>query len=92
MASDPLDAKPQKITLTLPKALLARIAATVPARRRSRFIAEAIEERLAIEEQLTALEESAGIWSDERHPELRTDADIDNWVRELRASWNTSQE
>lgn len=92
MALDPLYSRQQKITLTLPKALLARLDATVPARRRSRFIAEAIEERLAIEEQLTALEESAGIWSDERHPELRTDADIDNWVRELRASWNTSQE
>lgn len=92
MALDPLYTRQQKITLTLPKALLARLDAAVPARRRSRFIAEAIEERLAIEEQLVALEESAGVWSDERHPELRTEADIDNWLRELRASWNTDRE
>lgn len=45
----------QKITLTLPKSLLARLDANVPTRRRGKFIVEAIEERLAIEEQLAAL-------------------------------------
>ena len=37
----------------------------------------AIESQLWIEEQLSILEETAGIWTDERHPELKTEADID---------------
>jgi metal-responsive CopG/Arc/MetJ family transcriptional regulator len=81
----------QKITLTLPKSLLARLDASVPARRRSRFIVEAIEERLAIEEQLAALDESAGAWTDDNHSDLQTEADVDNWLRDLRASWSTNR-
>lgn len=77
----------QKVTVVLPTTLLARLAAHVPTRQRSRFILEAIEERLAMEEQISALEESAGAWSDERHPELKTDADIDRWLAEIRGSW-----
>ena len=77
----------QKITLTLPKALLARLDAAVPSRKRSRFIVDAIEERLAIAEQLAVLEETAGAWSDELHPDMRTDADIERWLSHLRAAW-----
>lgn len=43
-----------------------------------------------IEEQLKALEEAAGSWTAENHPELLTEEDIDNWLRELRASWEPS--
>ena len=78
----------QKITVVLPTTLLSRLQAHVPARQRSRFIVEAIEERLAMEEQVTALEEAAGAWTDEAHPELATDADIDRWLKDLRSSWN----
>jgi len=77
----------RKVTLTLPKSLLIRLDAAVPGRKRSRFIAEAIEERLAIAEQLAALEETAGAWTDERHPDMRSDADIDQWLANLRAAW-----
>ncbi|MEI7903499.1 MAG: hypothetical protein WCK89_24940 [bacterium] len=79
----------RKVTLTLPQSLLIRLDATVPGRKRSRFIAEAIEERLAIAEQLTALEETAGAWSDERHPAMQSEADIDQWLANLRAAWRT---
>lgn len=78
-----------KITLTLPESLLNRLDAAVPGRKRSRFIAEAIEERLAIAEQLAVLEETAGVWSDARHPDMRSDADIDRWLANLRAAWST---
>ena len=77
----------RKVTLTLPQSLLIRLDAAVPGRKRSRFIAEAIEERLAIAEQLAALEETAGAWSDERHPDMRSEADIDQWLTSLRAAW-----
>ncbi len=78
----------EKITVTLPKALLARLREHVPARQRSRFILEAVEERLALEEQVTALEETAGAWSDENHPEMRTDEDIDRWLADLHGLWS----
>jgi hypothetical protein len=79
----------RKITLTLPQSLLIRLDATVPGRKRSHFTAEAIEERLAIAEQLAALEETAGAWSDERHPDMRSEADIDQWLTSLRPAWRT---
>lgn len=79
----------RKVTLTLPRSLLTRLDAAVPSRKRSRFIAEAIEERLAITEQLAALEETAGAWPDERHPDMQNDADIDRWLANLRAAWST---
>ena len=63
----------------------------MPARQRSRFILEAIEERLALEEQITALAETAGAWSDQNHPEMRTDEDIDHWLDDLRESWSKKE-
>jgi predicted transcriptional regulator len=77
----------QKITISLPVDLVSRLNALVASRRRSQFIAQAIEERLAIEEQTAALEESAGAWSAENHPDLDRPEAVDRWVRELRASW-----
>ena len=35
------------------------------------------------EYQQIALEETAGIWIEERHPELKTEEDIDAWLRDL---------
>jgi len=81
---------PTKITVTLPKTLLVRLDEYVPSRKRSRFIAEAIESRLALEEQLTALDETAGAWSDGNHPEMETEEDIDRWIDDIRASWSAS--
>lgn len=78
----------QKITVTLPQTILTRLRAHVPARQRSRFILEAIEERLALEEQIAALDETAGAWSEENHPEMRTEEDIDRWLNNLRRSWS----
>lgn len=78
----------QKITITLPKRLLTRLDEHVARRRRGRFIVEAIEERLALEEQLAALDEAAGAWSDENHPDMRTDEEIDRWLDDLRRSWS----
>jgi hypothetical protein len=78
----------QKMTVTFPQPLLERLRERVPARQRSAFIVEAVEEKLALQEQLAALEEAAGCWSDEDHPELRTDEDIDRWLTELRRPWD----
>ena len=77
----------QKITISLPRDLAKRFKAHVPARQRSVFIAKILEEYLALEEQLNALDEAAGCWSDERHSDMATGADIDNWLVNLRGSW-----
>jgi len=76
------------MTVSLPRYLLERLKDRVPPRQRSSFIAEALEERLALEEQLEIIEESAGCWKDEDHPELMTDDDIDAWLAEFRRSWD----
>jgi Arc/MetJ-type ribon-helix-helix transcriptional regulator len=91
MVNTPIQADSQKITVTLPKALLTRLREHVPARQRSRFILEALEERLALEEQNEALAETAGAWSDQSHPEMHTDEDIDRWLGELRRSWSRKE-
>ena len=78
----------EKITVVLPAGLLERLRAHVPSRQRSRFILEAIEERLSTQELLAALDETAGAWTDENHPEMRTPDDIDRWLADLRNTWN----
>ncbi len=82
----------RKVTVTLPKALLARLEERVPARQRSRFIAEAIAERLALAEQQAAIEETAGAWRDENHPDMQTGEDIDRWLTELRQGWEIERD
>nr|HID13045.1 hypothetical protein [Anaerolineae bacterium] len=76
-----------KITLSLPTTLVERLKALVPPRKRSAFVAEALRERLEMEETLAVLEETAGILSAEDYPYWDTDEDIDRWLREFRASW-----
>jgi hypothetical protein len=78
----------QKTTVVFPKSLLRRLRERVPPRQRSAFIAEAVEEKLALEEHLVAIEETAGCWSDEDHPELKAGEDIDSWLNEIRQSWD----
>ena len=77
----------QKVTVTLPKALLERLNEAVPGRQRSLFITAAIEEQLALIEQSAALEETVGSWSLENHPTLQDDDGIDTWLKDARQSW-----
>ena len=68
--------------VVLPAQLVAEIDALVGARRRSRFIAQAAEQRLQQERQTRALEAGLGAWKDEDHPELKGGSYA--WVRKLR--------
>jgi hypothetical protein len=92
MTTDLSETGTQKITISLPQELAERFKAQVPARQRSTFIARILEEYLAIQEQLEALDEAAGCWSDERHPDMATDADIDNWLADLRSNWQHKED
>ncbi len=77
----------EKVTVILPKPLLERLEEVVPESQRDRFFTEAILEHLAILEQSDALENSAGLWQDEHHPDIKSESEIDGWLRELRQGW-----
>ncbi|MCL4263764.1 MAG: hypothetical protein KJ069_11135 [Anaerolineae bacterium] len=77
----------RKVTVTLPEELLAQMDARIPSRQRSIFIATAIETQLAIVEQQAALEAAAGAWTDDNHPDMLGEADIDAWLNHLRQTW-----
>jgi hypothetical protein len=70
--------------VVLPAELVAQIDELVGARGRSRFIAEAAEQRLQRERQRRALEIGFGAWKDEDHPELNGPDGTVGWVRRLR--------
>jgi metal-responsive CopG/Arc/MetJ family transcriptional regulator len=89
MASNLTFSGARKITVTLPEDLLVRLDTRIPPRQRSRFIAAAIESQLTIAEQIAALEETAGVWTDENHSDMLTDEGIDNWLQNIRQSWVT---
>lgn len=74
-----------KTQLVLPKDLLDAVKKVAGARKRSQFIAEATQEKLARLRFEEAFKEAAGAWSDEKHPELRTLRDVQQYVRNLRA-------
>lgn len=82
----------QKITVTLPKYVLERLDEIVPPRQRSEFITQIIEAHLVTLDQIEAVEESAGMWTEENFPHLRTEADIDQWLAKLRRGWERNPE
>lgn len=81
----------KKITVTFPQQLLDELDAVVPPRERSLFIAQAVQERLAILEQARVVDEAAGAWRDEAYPELSDDENIDGWLAQLRQEWQREE-
>ena len=77
----------QIITVSMPKALLSELDAIVSARQRSHFINEAVSKQIAIVKQTQGIEESAGIWTDEHHPDMQDDKAIDQWLEDTRQDW-----
>jgi len=87
MSTPALSTGKEKITVSLPKELARRLRQRIPARARDAFIARAVQEQLALDEQLAVLEETAGAWKDSDHPELASGADVELWLKQLRGSW-----
>lgn len=77
----------RRINVIFPEQLLAELDALVPSGKRSEVIVEATADFLARMKVLSALQESAGAWEDEAHPELSTSEDVNRWLEQLRASW-----
>jgi metal-responsive CopG/Arc/MetJ family transcriptional regulator len=71
----------------LPRPLVEAVDTLVGQRRRSRFVEDAVEEKLARERQLQALralKASAGVLADADYPEWATPEKTSAWVHNLR--------
>lgn len=76
-----------KAHLVLPREILEEVDRIAGKRRRSLFIAEATQEKLERERFVKTLEETRGAWTDKSHPELRTDRDVEQFLRDKRRSY-----
>jgi len=56
-------------------------------RKRGLYIANATRKKLERERFLKAIAETRGAWSDKDHPELKTAADVTQFVREMRQAY-----
>ena len=74
-----------KTQIVLPDGVANELKQTIPVRRRSQFIAEAVIARLNALRFQQALRTAAGCWSTERHPDLKTQADINRYLARFRA-------
>lgn len=70
--------------VVLPEGLVEGIDKLVGRRKRSRFVEEAVREKLRREALGRALEAAAGILSAEEYPEWDTPEKVSAWVRKLR--------
>ena len=73
-----------RTTVVLPAEMAAKLHELVPKRKRSEFIAEAIDQHLMRMVYQQARELSFGAWSDEDYPHLRTHDDVRRYITELR--------
>lgn len=71
-----------RTNLLLPEDLVEQLDRVAGPRGRSRYVAEAVRERLRRDERMAAISAAAGIWRD--HPLFPTDESVVEWVRELR--------
>lgn len=76
-----------RINIAFPEPLLIEFKELVPARKRNQFIVDAVNKEVRRLHLLKAIEDAAGSWSLEEHPELATSEDVDTYVRKMRESW-----
>ena len=76
-----------KTHLVFPTELLQTIDQLVGRRKRSKFVVEAAREKIARERFLKALDEAAGAWTDENHPDLNSNEDIRKYLDKIRNSY-----
>lgn len=76
----------------LPREIIDEIDATVGPRGRSRFILEAVEERLQRQRRLAAFERVVGSVADGEIPEWETPESTAAWLEELRRGCDAGSE
>jgi predicted transcriptional regulator len=72
-----------RTNLLLPEDLVEQLDRVAGPRGRSRYVAEAVRDRIKRDERMAALSEAAGAWKD--HPLFPTDQSVVDWVRALRS-------
>jgi hypothetical protein len=70
--------------IILPDRLIEEVDTVVGKRKRSRFVEEAVREKLKRGALLKALKETAGILPPDEYPEWKTPEKVVEWVRESR--------
>ena len=83
-----------RTTVVLPVETVEKMRELIPARKRSKFIAEAVELHLRQIAYRQGRELSFGAWKDEDHPDLKTQSDMRRYINELRDrdQWRHSAE
>ena len=76
-----------KAHLVFPLDVLKEVDQIAGKRKRSLFIVKATQEKLERERFLRTLDETKGAWGDKHHAELRTDRDMDQYLRGERSSY-----
>lgn len=66
----------------VPEELIREVDRLSGKRKRSQFITQAIKKEIQRLNYISAVRETAGIWKEEDHPELKDGSE--NWVRKLR--------
>ena len=76
-----------KAHLVFPLNVLEEVDQIAGKRKRSLFIVKATQEKLERERFLRTLDETKGAWTDKHHAELRTERDVEQYLREKRGSY-----
>src|SRR5262245_4757312 len=74
--------------IVVPEELLSEVDSVAGKRKRSRFVEEAIREKLSRTKLSTALNLSAGAFANSDYPEWETPEKVSEWVREGRKADN----
>jgi metal-responsive CopG/Arc/MetJ family transcriptional regulator len=76
-----------KAHLVFPQNILEEVDQIAGKRKRSLFIVKATQEKLERERFLKTLDETKGAWTDKHHAELRTERDMERYLREKRSTY-----
>jgi len=82
----------QVVKITLPQSLVQRLQKCVHPENQSRFIVDAIEQRLSFEEQFAALEETAATWMQTNDQDNLPEDEFTNWLNETDGYWSQAQQ
>jgi len=76
-----------KVHLVFPQTVLEEVDQAAWKGKRSLFIVKATQEKLERERFLKTLDETKGGWTGKHHTELRTERDMEQYLREKRSSY-----
>jgi len=76
-----------KAHLVFPLDILEEVDQIAGKRKRSLFIVKATQEKLERERFLKTLDDTKGAWTDKQHADLRTERDMERYLRRKRDSY-----